>query len=374
LTVRVLLIGHGTPDAEAVARLLEREADAAVGQVRTLAELDQALRALPRPDVAVTVHEDDGALSREAAARLGDFGVPVVVRADVVPARAADAYLRVGVAACVATNDLGALPRALARAITRRERARLAACRSVVVKMEGIRRLARRVAHDFNNIFGTVLTTAELMSQDLAGGAVRPEDVREIREHIKRAAAFARTLVTFAQPAAPAQLLALNEVVGGPVERLRQAVGSQIQIEVHLAGDLWPVLADPSQVEQIVTLLLDNARDALPDGGRVVVDTANIDLGGDDEAPGSDLAARFARLAVSDTGAGLDAVTRDRLFEPFFTTKQRPTALDRGLTTVYGLVRQAGGFVYGTGGPGQGATFMAYFPAAEAEPARRDQM
>jgi len=373
--MRVLLVGHGTPEDAAVARLLERELGASVGKARTMAELDQALRTLPGPDVVVAIHEDEGTLGTEAAVRLGALGVPLVVRADFLPATAADAYLRVGVAACVATRELEALPRAVREALVRRDRAGLAACRSVVAKMEAIRRFASRAAHDFNNIMGTVLTTAELMSQDLAHGGVRPEDLTEIRGHIKRAAAFARQLVAFAPgPAAEARPLILNDVVDGPVERLRHAVGGAIQLEVHAADDLWPVLADRSQVEQIVTLLLDNARDALPNGGRVVLHTANTEIGwDDDEAPGPDLSARFVRLTVSDTGVGLDPVARDRLFEPFFTTKERPGAFERGLTTVYGLVRQAGGFVWGTGRPGQGATFAVYFPAAQGEPARRDQ-
>jgi len=366
MTTRVLLVGHAAAEAEVVARLLEREGDASVRQARTAAELDQALRVVPPPDVGVTIHEGDGMLSRDAADRFAACGITVVVRADVLPARAADAYLRAGVAACVATGDVDALPQAVAEAVATRERARLAACRSVAAKMEAIHRFARRVSHDFNNIFGTVLTTVELMSRDTEGG-VRPEDVTEIRDHIKRAAAFARQLVTFPRgPATDTPPLVLNDGLAGPVERLRQAAGTSIHVELHLAGDLWPVLADRSQVEQVVTLLLDNARDALPDGGRVVIETANVELGWNDgEAHSPDVAARFVRLVVSDTGAGLDPTARDRLFEPFFTTKQRPSAFDRGLTVVYGLVRQAGGFVHGTGRLGQGATFVTYFPAAE---------
>ena len=233
-------------------------------------------------------------------------------------------------------------------------------------KFEAIGQLAGGIAHDFNNVVGAILGWAELGFDQNRNQPQVAERFRRIREQAERAAALTRELLAFArrqvlQPRA----VDLNEVASGLVSFLDKVIGKHIEFK-FLNGPLDPVKADPTQIEQVLMNLCLNARDAMPDGGRMLVETEMVEL---DEAycrfypyvtPG-----RYAVLSVSDTGTGMDAATRERIFEPFFTTKERGKGTGMGLATVYGIVKQHGGFIHVYSGPGHGSLFRVYLPAMQ---------
>ena len=237
-------------------------------------------------------------------------------------------------------------------------------------RMESVGRLAGGVAHEANNQMTVILGAAEFLDR-----AVRDDVIRTDLEHIRRAAhrtavitqqllAFSRRQVL--QP----QLVNLNSVVTALEPILQRALGELSSLELRLASDLGQVRADPGQLDQVLLNLALNARDAMPDGGTVIVETLNVWVdehtatarGVDPVAPG-----RYAALAVSDTGTGMDRETLDHIFEPFFTTKAVGEGTGLGLATVYGIVRQSGGYVSATSQVGRGSAFQIYFPLALAE-------
>ncbi len=233
-------------------------------------------------------------------------------------------------------------------------------------KMEAVGQLAGGVAHDFNNLL-TVITsyTAILLEQENEESAAAT-DLREIKAATERATGLTRQLLAFSrrqllQP----RLLDLNAVSVGLTSMLRRLIGDDIEIVTNTDPTLGPVLADPGQIEQVIMNLAVNARDAMPVGGTITIDTANVELGKyqadirADVPPGS-----YAMLAISDTGSGMDAATKARIFEPFFTTKETGHGTGLGLATVYGIVQQSGGFVSVTSEVGHGTTFKVYLPHA----------
>lgn len=233
-------------------------------------------------------------------------------------------------------------------------------------KFEAIGQLAGGIAHDFNNVVGAILGWAELGAEQSHHDKQAAERFTRIREQADRAAALTRELLAFArrqvlQPRA----VDLNEVAGGLVSFLDKVIGKDIEFKL-LNGRLEAVKADPTQIEQVLMNLCLNARDAMPQGGRLLMETEMVEL---DEsycrfypyvAPG-----RYAVISVSDTGTGMDAETRERIFEPFFTTKERGKGTGMGLATVYGIVKQHGGFIHVYSEPGHGSLFRVYLPAME---------
>jgi signal transduction histidine kinase/CheY-like chemotaxis protein len=228
-------------------------------------------------------------------------------------------------------------------------------------KMEAIGRLAGGVAHDFNNLLTVIKSYSTILLEALEGDP-RREDVEEIAASADRAAALTRQLLAFSrrqmlQPRA----IQLNGVVTEIEKLLRRLIGEDIVLQTFLEDDLWTVHADPGQIEQVVMNLAVNARDAMPAGGRLTIQTANGTvpaLAGDRWLePGS-----YVTLSVSDTGIGMTAEVQAHLFEPFFTTKERGKGTGLGLSTVYGIVKQSGGDISVTAEPGRGATFTIYLP------------
>jgi two-component system cell cycle sensor histidine kinase/response regulator CckA len=234
-------------------------------------------------------------------------------------------------------------------------------------KFEAIGQLAGGIAHDFNNVVGAILGWAELgLEQNRANPQVAERFTR-IREQGERAAALTRELLAFArrqvlQPRA----VDLNTVVGGLASFLDKVISKDIELKV-VTAPLDPIKADPTQIEQVLMNLSINARDAMNEGGRLVLETEMVEL---DESycrfypqvtPG-----RYAVLSVSDTGIGMDTETRERIFEPFFTTKERGKGTGMGLATVYGIVKQHGGLIHVYSELGQGSLFRVYLPVMEA--------
>ncbi len=235
-------------------------------------------------------------------------------------------------------------------------------------KMEAIGRLAGGVAHDFNNLLTVVKGYSELLLGQLIEADPMRAQVDEIRKAADRAANLTRQLLAFSrrQVLAP-KVLDLNAEIGNMERLLGRLLGEDVRLVQSLAPDLGRVKADPGQVEQVLMNLAVNARDAMPKGGRVLIETANLDLAGDFAREQAIVkAGRYVTLAFSDTGCGMSEDVRSRVFEPFFTTKERGTGL--GLSTVYGIVKQSGGFIWVDTQLDQGTTFRIYLPRVDDLP------
>ncbi|MEW6777942.1 MAG: ATP-binding protein, partial [Bdellovibrionota bacterium] len=235
-------------------------------------------------------------------------------------------------------------------------------------KMEAVGLLTGGIAHEFNNMVTVINGYAALLRRSLPSGSRESQSAGEILAAGERAAGLTRQLLAFSrkqilQP----RFLNLNETVRGMAGMLRQVIGETIHLGLALGENLGTVKADPSQIEQVILNLAINARDAMPHGGKLTLETANVVLGEDytrqhvDVTPGP-----YVLLAVGDTGTGMDKETLTRVFEPFFTTKEAGKGTGLGLATVYGIVRQSGGHVWVYSEPGQGSLFKVYLPRLES--------
>jgi PAS domain S-box-containing protein len=233
-------------------------------------------------------------------------------------------------------------------------------------KMEAIGRLAGGVAHDFNNLLMAIHGYGEMLVQNLAEGDERRTDAEEIVKAADRAAGLTRQLLAFSSRQVITQhAVALDHIVQNMQNMLQRLIGPEIQIVTEVWPDLTPVLADTTQVEQILVNLVINARDAMPRGGKIAIELRNIELDkiGVGAHPGLQ-PGDYVEMSVSDTGSGMDAETRSRIFEPFFTTKANGKGTGLGLATVYGIVQQNNGAIEVQSRVGHGTTFYIYLPRA----------
>jgi len=236
-------------------------------------------------------------------------------------------------------------------------------------KMDMVGQLAGGIAHDFNNVLSAIM-----MANDFLLNAHKPtdpsfQDIMQIKQNATRAATLVRQLLAFSrrQTLRP-QVLDLGDALSDLTMLLRRLIGEKVKLDLVHGRDLWPVKVDVSQFEQVVVNLAVNARDAMPDGGKLTVRTANVTV--DDAAQLSYKglpAADYVRIDISDTGTGIPADIVDKIFEPFFSTKEVGKGTGLGLSTVYGIVKQTGGFVYVDSTPGEGTTFRIFLPRHRAE-------
>jgi len=234
-------------------------------------------------------------------------------------------------------------------------------------KMEAIGRLAGGVAHDFNNVLAAIFGYSDLLLEQFTADDPRRADVQEIRRSAERAAGLTRQLLAFSrkqilQP----RVLNLHDVVSGTQKLLAALVGADITIEIRGGHDLWPVRADPGQMEQVLMNLAANARDAMPEGGRLTIGIANAEVQADARNRPGLSSGPYVTMTVADTGSGVPADVRAHMFEPFFTTKDQGKGTGLGLATVYGIVKQSGGSVYVESEEGAGTRFVIYLPRIPA--------
>ncbi|RYE94863.1 MAG: PAS domain S-box protein, partial [Myxococcales bacterium] len=234
-------------------------------------------------------------------------------------------------------------------------------------KMEAIGRLAGGIAHDFNNLLTIILGTAGLMLDTVGPDDALHADILEVRKASLQAADLTRQLLAFSrQQVLQPRVLDLPEVLGGMERMLRRLIGEDIELAVVVPPSVGPIRADPGQLEQVIMNLVVNARDAMPDGGKLTLELSNVRVAADQASPPPEVPAGvYVMLSVTDTGMGMEADTVARIFEPFFTTKEKGKGTGLGLATVFGIVEQSGGHIAVESKLHQGTTFRVYFPQTE---------
>jgi len=383
IPLRVLIVEDSESDATLELRALRQGGfEPTHVRVETAAQLKAALDAQAW-DVVLSDYYLPGFDAPAALTLLRANGsdVPFIVVSGSVGEDTAVTAMKAGATDYVMKDRLQRLASAVARAVEdaagRRERRRLEQQLLQARKMEAVGRLAGGLAHDFNNVLTAVLAAAELLLLDTPVGAAHREEIEIIRDGATRAKDLIRRLLAFsARQVLYPTVLDLNGLVTDLSKLLRRLIGEDIDLSTALAPDLGAVRADAGQLEQVIVNLAANARDAMPQGGRLMIATANVDVESAEAAPAPELPpGRHVRLEVSDTGVGMDAETVAHPFEPFFSTKPRGQGTGLGLATVYGIVRQSGGSVAVDSAPGQGAVFQVYLPRVSepVQPADRPQ-
>jgi two-component system cell cycle sensor histidine kinase/response regulator CckA len=236
-------------------------------------------------------------------------------------------------------------------------------------KMEAVGRLAGGIAHDFNNLLMVIQGYADLLAERLPAGNSLHRNAEQIQTAAQRASSLTRQLLAFSRKQImELKVLSVHAVVGEMEKMLRRLIGEDIDLVTSTAPDLWLVKADRGQIEQAIMNLAVNARDAMPDGGRLTIETFNVELDASTSHPTIALApGKYVVLSVTDNGCGMDEKTKAHIFEPFFTTKEKGKGTGLGLATVYGVVKQSGGYIWVYSEPGHGTTFKIYLPKIEEE-------
>jgi len=238
-----------------------------------------------------------------------------------------------------------------------------------VQKMEAIGRLAGGIAHDFNNVLGVIVAYSEMLVEKLRDNSELSPLVTSITKAVERGGTLTRQLLAFSrQQVLEPQVISISEHLAGVKDMLARVIGEDIQLKILPGNPKVRVKVDPTQLEQVIMNLVVNARDAMPDGGRLTIETSEIDI--DDEYCSRNPEARPGRhvmMAVTDSGCGMSPEVLSRIFEPFFTTKEQGKGTGLGLATIYGIVKQSGGHISAYSEVGRGTTFKVYLPVTQEE-------
>jgi two-component system, cell cycle sensor histidine kinase and response regulator CckA len=370
IPLRLLMIEDSEDDATLLLLLLQHAGyDVHSERVYAAKELERALK--EKWDIVVSDHSMPQFSGAEALkmVRENNSELPFIFVSGTIGEDAATDAMRVGAQDYVMKTNLKrlvpAVQRELREAEDRRERKRLEQHVQQLQKFEAIGRLAGGIAHDFNNMIGAVMGWADLGYDEAPPESRLRERFQKIRDQARRAARLTSQLLAFGrrqilQP----KKLNLNILVQEEMSFLGKVIGADVEVKVVGAADLRVTMADPTQIEQVLMNLCLNARDAMPEGGKLIIETRNVEIGDEycrTHAYGK--LGSYVLLSVSDTGSGMDAATLDRVFEPFFTTKEMGRGTGLGLATVYGIVKQHGGFIYVYSEPGKGTSFRVYLRA-----------
>ncbi len=385
IPLRVLMIEDSEDDAALIVRELRRGSfDVLSERVDTTAALESAL-AKQVWDLVISDFAMPHFSGTDALRLLRSKGseVPFIFVSGTIGEETAVAALREGAQDYLMKTNLKrlvpAVRRALQEAEDRKNREKMELQVQQLQKFEAIGKLAGGIAHDFNNVIGAILGWAEMGCAEAEPGTVFLDRFRKIRDQANWAGRLTSQLLAFArrQVLQPRKTDLNNLVVEG-MSLLRRVIGEQIEVRVLAGTDLRVAMVDPGQIEQVLMNLCLNARDAMPQGGRLIIETQNIEI--DQEFCRVHSYARegsFILLSVSDSGVGMDTATAERIFEPFFTTKEMGKGTGLGLATVYGVVKQHEGFIHLYSEPGRGTTFRVYLPAgtgtAEPRQPKRDE-
>jgi signal transduction histidine kinase len=370
MPLRVLFIEDSDDDAALQVRLLRQAGyDVAFERVDTSKALTQALD--ERWDIIISDHSMPNFSGTGALRLVREKGleIPFIFVSGTIGEEAAVAALKVGAQDYLMKTNLGrlipAVQRELREAEDRREHRRLAQQVHQLQRFEAIGRLAGGVAHDFNNMIGAIMGWADMGVEEAAPGSPLRQKFQKIRSQADRAAGLTRQLLAFARrQVLQSRNTNLNELTKEEMNLLKNVIGERIEIQMDLAENLWVAWADPGQIEQVLMNLCLNARDAMASGGRLLIETRNVEIGEEEQRLHAyALPGRYVLLRVFDTGEGMDAETLEHIFEPFFSTKEMGKGTGLGLATVYGIVKQHKGFITVDSVRGQGTTFQVYLPA-----------
>ena len=370
IPLRALIVEDSEDDAALIVRQLRRGGFAASHvRVDTAAALDTALRD-SKWDVVISDYSMPGFSGAEALRllRAKTQDIPFIYVSGTLGEDTAVAALKSGAQDYLLKGNLRrlvpAIERELREAEGKRERKRLETQIHQLQRFEAIGRLAGGIAHDFNNVIGAIMGWAEIGQGELPEGHSTRERLQNIQKQAERAASLTRQLLAFArrqilQP----QNLDLNLLVTDMISLLRSLIGEHVKIAASLTPDLPPVWADASQIEQVIMNLCLNARDAIPEGGRLLIHTEPIEITAGENSPRPYFRpGKYVLLSISDTGVGMDEQTLEHIFEPFFTTKEVGKGTGLGLSTVYGIVKQHNGIIDVESKIGLGTRVRVYLP------------
>ncbi len=370
--LQVLVVEDSENDSHLAIRELERAGyEVTHLRVDSEASMSAALDAC-RWDVVISDYNVPGFNGTEALTlvRKTQSELPFIFVSGSIGEETAVAAMRAGANDYVMKGNLNRLAPAIERELrdarARSERKSLEEQLRQAQKMEAVGRLAGGVAHDFNNILTAILGYSQMIQGQLGAGHELLREVCEVEKAAQRAAALTRQLLAFSRrQVLQPRVLDLNAVVQGIDSMLKRLLGADVPLLMEYGEGLWRIKADAGQIEQVLMNLVVNARDAMPQGGKLTIRTQNVELGEGTEGlePGS-----YVTLAVIDTGTGMDEATQAQIFEPFFTTKESGRGTGLGLSTVHGIVKQSGGNIVVESAPGQGSTFTVYLPRVDAAP------
>ena len=374
--VNVLMVEDSEDDARLLQLELRRQGFAPdVTRVDNGAELQFALGTRSW-DVVISDHNMPGFSGDEALAlvRRVNPDVPFIVVSGTRGEEHAVAAMRAGANDFIVKNRLHRLAPVVEReiqasSVRAKQRQTLAALEeskrelAESQRLESIGRLAGGVAHDFNNLIAAIMSYADLVLQAMPPKDQARSDVEEIKRASRRAADLTRQLLMFSrQQIEQKSQIRLNEVIHDSMSLLQNLVGPTVSIELRFHLQLWNVRADRVQAEQVLMNLATNARDAMPEGGTLTLSTDNIVVHAGDPSARPPEPGEYVKLQATDTGTGVPVEVQAKIFEPFFTTKEVGKGTGLGLATVYGIVRQSGGYIYVDSDAGQGATFTVFLP------------